>query len=207
MTMQRSTRPRARAWLALLVSSLLVSAAILSPAGSSPTAAAAEGTNTMGIVCTTAGPNPTFNLTTRWGYINLPDGTTAYMWGYSEGNKPFQHPGPVLCVNQGDTVTVILKNGFTATTPKKAPAVSMIFPGQENVTANGVPSQPQFSGTTMTSLAQAAQPGGTVTYSFVADQPGTFLYESGGGQLSSGTPSPYSSPQIQVRMGLFGAFI
>jgi FtsP/CotA-like multicopper oxidase with cupredoxin domain len=60
----------------------------------------------------------------------------------------------------------------------------------------------------MTSLAQAAQPnGGTVTYSFVASKPGTFLYESGGGQLATGTPSPYSSPQVQVRMGLFGALI
>ncbi len=59
-----------------------------------------------------------------------------------------------------------------------------------------MPSQPQFSGTTLTSLAQAAQPGGgTVTYSFVACKPGTFLYESGGGQLTSGTTSPYSSPR------------
>jgi FtsP/CotA-like multicopper oxidase with cupredoxin domain len=194
--------------LALLVSPLLVSGALLSPAGSRPAAAATEGDNTMGVVCTTAGPNPTFNLTTRWGYINLPDGTTAYMWGYSEGTKPFQHPGPVLCVNEGDTVTVILKNGFTGTgAPLKAPAVSLIFPGQENVTANGVPSEPQLTGGALTSLAQAAQPGGTVTYSFVASKPGTFLYESGGGQLATGTPSPYSSPQVQVRMGLFGALI
>lgn len=210
MTMQRFTRPRAaRVWLALLVSPLLVSGIVLSPSGARPAAAATEDTSrTMGIVCTEAGPNPTFNLTTRAGYINLPDGTTAYTWGYSADARPFQHPGPVLCVDEGDTVTVILKNAFTATNPKKAPAVSIIFPGQEGVTANGVPSQPQFSGTTMTSLAQAAQPGGgTVTYSFVAAKPGTFLYESGGGQLATGTPSPYSSPQIQVRMGLFGALI
>ncbi len=32
------------------------------------------------------------------------------MWGYSNGSDAFQHPGPVLCVNQGDTVTVILHN-------------------------------------------------------------------------------------------------
>ena len=41
----------------------------------------------------------------------------------------------------------------------------------------------------------AAANGGTVTYSFVADHPGTFLYESG------------TDPDIQVRMGLFGALI
>ena len=86
--------------------------------------------------------------------------------------------------------------------------MSIVFPGQENVTANGAPSQPQFTGGALTSLAQAAQPnGGTVTYSFTASKPGTFLYESGGGQKTSGTPSLYSSPQVQVRMGLFGALI
>ena len=82
MTMERSTRPRARRWLALLVSPLLVSSVLLSAAFTRPAAAATEATNTMGIACTTAGPNPTFNLTTRSGYINLPDGTTAYKWGY-----------------------------------------------------------------------------------------------------------------------------
>jgi FtsP/CotA-like multicopper oxidase with cupredoxin domain len=60
----------------------------------------------------------------------------------------------------------------------------------------------------LTSLAKPAQPGGgTVTYSFTAGRPGTYLYESGGGQVASGTPSLYSSPQVQVRMGLFGALI
>ena len=69
----------------------------------------------------------------RAGYINLADGTTAYMWGFSEGGKPFQHPGPVLCVNEGDTVTVVLHNSFTHLAQERA-AVSMVFPGQENVT-------------------------------------------------------------------------
>jgi FtsP/CotA-like multicopper oxidase with cupredoxin domain len=210
MTMRRFTRPRAGAWPALAVSSVLVSSVLLSGAAVRPTAAATQSSNPSGIACTTdsgGGTNPTFNLTTKAGYINLPDGTTAYMWGFSEGSRPFQHPGPVLCVNEGDTVTVILKNSFTSTSPKSAPAVSIIFPGQENVLADGAPSQPVFGGTTLTSLAKPAQPdGGTVTYSFVASKPGTYLYESGGGQLTSGT-SYFSSPQVQVRMGLFGALI
>jgi hypothetical protein len=46
-----------------------------------------------------------------------------------------------------------------------------------------------------------------VTYSFTPTKAGTYLYESGGGQVTSGTPSLYSSPQVQVRMGLFGALI
>ena len=143
----------------------------------------------VGIVCTSGTPNPVFDLTTRTGYIKLPDANTAFMWGYSNGSDPFQHPGPVMCVKQGDTVTVILHN----TLPE---ATSIAFPGQQSVLANGVPAQPQFSGTTLASLTDtAAANGGTVTYSFVASQPGTYLYESG------------TNPEKQVRMGLFGALI
>ncbi len=54
--------------------------------------------------------HPIYDLTTKTGYISLPDGNTAFMWGYSAGFDDFQHPGPVLCVNEGDTVTVILHN-------------------------------------------------------------------------------------------------
>ena len=141
---------------------------------------------TDGIVCTTG---PSFNLTTRTGTIGTPDGNVVYMWGYSSGNNAFQHPGPVLCVNEGDTVTLILHN----TLPYD---VSITFPGQENVLADGQPAQPQFSGGVMTSLTNvAAANGGSVTYSFVAARPGTFLYQSG------------TNPAIQVRMGLFGALI
>jgi FtsP/CotA-like multicopper oxidase with cupredoxin domain len=210
MTMQPVTTSRARVGLAAWAAAALVAGTLLAAANPHRASAATEATNAGGIPCTSdasGGTEPTFNLSTRAGYINLADGTTAYMWGYSEGSKPFQHPGPILCVNQGDTVTVILHNTFTTTSPKSAPAVSIVFPGQEGVTADGVPSQPQFSGATLTSLAQAAQPnGGTVTYRFTASRPGTFLYESGGGQLASGS-SFYSSPQVQVRMGLFGALI
>jgi FtsP/CotA-like multicopper oxidase with cupredoxin domain len=190
-TMPRTTQPPARIGLVALISLLLALAALLpSIAGGERVRAADQATNRVGIVCTTSTePNPTFTLTTRSGYILLPDGSTAYMWGYSEGNRPFQHPGPVLCVNQGDTVTVILKNTL------KVP-VSIMFPGQEGVLANGSPAQPQFSAGTLTSLTNAAAAtNGTMTYSFVANRPGTFLYESG------------TDPKIQVRMGLFGALI
>ena len=148
----------------------------------------------VGIVCTTGAGgvagSPIFDLTTRTGYISLPDGNTAFMWGYSSGFDSFQHPGPVLCVNAGDTVTVILHN----TLPE---AASIVFPGQASVLANGTPAQPQLNGAgTMTSLTNtAAASGGTITYSFVASNPGTFLYQSG------------TNPEKQVRMGLFGALI
>ena len=186
------THGRARRGRALLVALLLVSAAAtaLTPA----TPATAETPPRVGIACTTGtggvAESPIFNLTTKTGYISLPDANTAFMWGYSSGFDSFQHPGPVLCVNEGDTVTVILHN----TLPE---ATSIVFPGQRNALANGTPAEPQFNGGgTMTSLTDtAAADGGTVTYSFVASNPGTFLYESG------------TNPEKQVRMGLFGALI
>ncbi|MFN8630970.1 MAG: multicopper oxidase domain-containing protein [Chloroflexota bacterium] len=206
--MQLLTSSRIRAGFAIGMASALAMGALLSDGSARPAAAATEGSNAEGIVCTTsASPNPTFNLYTRDGYINLADGTTAYMWGFSEGSHGFQHPGPTLCVTEGDTVTVILHNTFTSTAPKSAPAVSIVFPGQDGVTADGAPSQPVFTSGALTSLAKPAQPnGGTVTYQFTASHAGTFLYESGGGQLTSGS-SLYSSPQVQVRMGLFGALV
>ena len=175
----------------LLVAGALVcaSAAALVPA--SP--ATADAPPRVGIACTpgsggVAG-SPIFNLTTKTGYISLPDGNTAFMWGYSSGFDGFQHPGPVLCVNAGDTVTVILHN--TLVDP-----VSIVFPGQTGVLADGTTSQPELSAGRITSLTKTAAPAtGTVTYSFVASKPGTYLYESG------------TDPEKQVRMGLFGALI
>jgi FtsP/CotA-like multicopper oxidase with cupredoxin domain len=140
----------------------------------------------VGIVCTYG---PSFSLDAKSGYIALADGNTMYMWSYAPSGGAFQYPAPVLCVNEGDTVTVVLHNTL-------AEAVSIMFPGQENVMANGTPAQPQFSGATLTSLTNVAPAsGGSVTYSFVASKPGTYLYESG------------TSPEKQVRMGLASVLI
>jgi hypothetical protein len=150
--------------------------------------AAAQTLPPVGIICTD-GPN--FILTTTSGYIGTPDDNVVYMWGYAEGSSAFQHPSPVLCVNEGDTVTVILQN----TLPED---VSIMFPGQDEVLADGAPVQPQFDGTTgeLISLANVAPAnGGSVTYSFTASNPGTFVYQSG------------TNPDVQVRMGLFGVLI
>jgi FtsP/CotA-like multicopper oxidase with cupredoxin domain len=170
-----------RLGLALLTSGLT----LLLPSGAAQAAPPA-----VGVACTTStSPNPTFTLDATVGYIQLPDSNTMYMWGYAQGGA-FQHPGPVLCVNEGDTVTVILNNTLTED-------VSIMFPGQEAVQANGAPAQPQFNGTgTLTSLTDvAAAGGGSVSYTFVATHPGSFIYESG------------TNPQKQVRMGLFGALV
>jgi FtsP/CotA-like multicopper oxidase with cupredoxin domain len=142
-----------------------------------------------GMVCTT-NPTATFSLTAKEGTISTPDGNIVYMWGFSEGDNPYQHPGPVLCVNEGDTVTVVVNNTL-------GHAVSLVFPGQENVMANGLPSQPVFDGAgNLVSLApMAGANGGSATYQFVAVKPGTYLYESG------------TEPAVQVNMGLFGALV
>jgi FtsP/CotA-like multicopper oxidase with cupredoxin domain len=186
----RTTRRSLRRTLALTAAAL---ATVAATAVTQVAPATADPPPRTGIVCTTGGDaagQPVFDLTTRTGYIDLPDGNTMFMWGYSNGFDPFQHPGPVLCVNEGDTVTVILHNTLPEPT-------SIVFPGQDDVQANGVPSQPQTDGGgMMTSLAPgAAALGGTMTYTFTAGRPGTFLYEAG------------TNPEKQVRMGLFGALI
>ncbi|MEW6402907.1 MAG: multicopper oxidase domain-containing protein [Chloroflexota bacterium] len=146
----------------------------------------AQGPQSEGMVCTTG---PSFTLTSHDGYIGTPDGNVVYMWGLSSGADEFQYPGPVLCVNEGDTVSIVLHNTFNRD-------ISLIFPGQENVLADGQPDGPVFNGSDLVSLAKVAPAnGGSVTYSFVASQPGTYLYQSG------------TDPEIQVPMGLFGAIV
>ncbi len=143
-----------------------------------------------GLVCTT-NPSNTFTLTAKSGTVSLPDGNIVPVWSYAPGAMHgFQYPGPVLCVDQGATVTVVLHNDLPAD-------VSIVFPGQENVLADGAPAQPVFDGQgNLISLVKpAAASGGSVTYSFVASEPGTYLYYSG------------TDPVRQVRMGLAGALI
>ena len=173
----------------------LVWLAVVALAGAQPATADTPAPRPrVGIVCTDGSGglagNPVFDLTTRTGYISLPDGNTAFMWGYSNGFDGFQHPGPVLCVHEGDQVTVILHN----TLPDPS---SIVFPGQESVLADGRPTAPVLdtAGRATSLTPTAAATGGTVTYTFTADHPGTFLYESG------------TDPDKQVRMGLFGALL
>ena len=152
---------------AALVAALGVTAATTF-AGSPASPAVAQTPPAVGIVCTTGtSPTPTFNLTTSSGYISLPDDNAVLMYGFSIGG--FAVPAPrqsALCVNEGDTVTVTLENHLAVDT-------SITFPGQVDVLANGVAATPQFSGLTLTSATNvAAANGGTVTYSFVASDPG-----------------------------------
>jgi hypothetical protein len=131
----------------------------------------------LGLVCLNG---PTFSLTATTGIIQTPDGNSVFMWSYADSSGQFQYPGPFLCVTQGQTVTI----NFTNNLPE---ASSIIFPGQEAVTATG--------GTPGLLTTEAAAGGGTVIYSFLASEPGTYLYESG------------SDISKQVEMGLYGGLI
>lgn len=157
---------------------------------SKPDVHAAIASGPSGIVCTTSSsPNASFTLTAKAGMISMPDGNSIYSWSYASDNSDFQFPGPVLCVNQGDTVTIILNNQLPE-------ATSLMVLGIENLQANGVLAQPEFTAGSLTSLiTSAAANGGSATYSFVASKPGTYLYESG------------TDVGKQVQMGLYGALV
>jgi hypothetical protein len=142
-----------------------------------------------GLRCESNAAN-TFSLDARSGYVATPDGNSIYMWSYASATKGFQLPGPMLCVDSGVQVTVILHN----TLPE---ATSIVFSGQHQQKANGHPTQPQVDGTgQLTSLTDAAPAtNGSVTYTFTAGSPGTYLYESG------------TDVAKQREMGLTGALV
>jgi len=206
--MVRRAAHRMRWHLPLIAVTGLV--ASFAPLGATGAAHAASG-QTEGLACAlgstapggatghtpaTPGTHPSFVLTATDGYVLTPDGNSIYDWGYANANGSFQEPGPVLCVHEGDTVTVTLRNTLPVDT-------SIVFQGITGVTADGAPSVPDVVDNSLTKVAprnpaskpNAGQPGGEVTYSFVASKPGTFSYESG------------TDPQIQVQMGLSGVLV
>ncbi len=141
---------------------------------------------------------PTFYLTAQPAYLNQPDGSSVYSWGYGcdpahapAGFLPtaianpacnsMQVPGPTLIVHEGDVVTVNLLNGL----PTAAGNTSILFPGFSVSTTGGVAGL----------LTQEAVPAGTVSYTFTANTPGTHAYYSG------------TQGDLQVEMGLYGAVI
>jgi len=123
-------------------------------------------------------PGPNFTLTAKDGYISAGDGNSLYFWGYANGAGPAQYVGPTLIVNQGQVVTVTLNNELPVPT-------SIVFPGQMVTNSGGV----------VGLLAKEATPGDSVTYGFVATEPGSYTYYSG------------TQPDLQVEMGLVGALI
>jgi FtsP/CotA-like multicopper oxidase with cupredoxin domain len=184
----------------LLLGAVVVSTSLMGPVAN----AAVPGiTGWSGTSTTTAG----FYLNAMDGYTSQPDGASIYTWGYgctnasapgylpnSIGTKQgancpaMQLPGPTMIVNQGDTVTVTLTNNL----PVAAGTTSILFPGFDVKSTNGVPG-------VLTQEAPNASCGSagcnTVTYTFVATTPGTHSYYSG------------TQGDLQVELGLYGAIV
>jgi FtsP/CotA-like multicopper oxidase with cupredoxin domain len=141
----------------------------------------------------------TFNMTAKVDHVSTADGGSVMLWGYADDDNladfgtRAQYPAPTMIVNQGDTVTIKLKNALSVTAGT-VPNVSMVFPGQD-VTATC------FNGGTDTSCVdgaltmEAGTDGDVVSYTFTASNAGTYTYHSG------------TNPGLQVEMGLTGALI
>jgi manganese oxidase len=137
---------------------------------------------------------PTFNLTAKADYITAGDGASLLTWGYASNDSgPFpgvmQYPGPTMIVTEGEQVTINLSNELPM-------PVSMVFPGQSGVTTSCDGVVPVGTPGLLTCEAPADSAATTtVTYTFTASHPGTYLYHSG------------TRPDLQVEMGLVGAII
>jgi len=162
---------------------------------------------------------PTFNLNAADMRSNQPNGKSVYTWGYGCAAAPAgfapqwippplancpaaQIPGPTLIVNEGDLVTVVLKNSL----PAAAGNTSILFPGFQvcagTIAASSITAAnpagtcaPSAANGVAGLLTQEAVSGGTVSYQFVATSPGTHSYYSG------------TQADVQVEMGLFGALV
>jgi len=136
-----------------------------------------------------------FNLYAFPFNINLPEGSSMYMWGFGDmdagtnathaagnGYSLPQYPAPTLIVNAGDTVTINVTNFGVPD------AVSLVVTGHNVVASGGVDGL----------VTKAAEAGGSaVSYSFTALEPGTYVYHSLNG----------SNPGLHAEMGLQGALI
>lgn len=131
-------------------------------------------------------PTPVFNLVAGTGSITAGDGNSIFMWLYGvEGGAP-QYPGPTIIVNQGDTVTINLKNRLPVPTSLVIDGISIVATAA--ITGTDLPGL-------LTREVAADNGASTVAYTFTASQPGTYLYHSG------------TNPPLQVDMGLVGAII
>jgi FtsP/CotA-like multicopper oxidase with cupredoxin domain len=194
----RSSRRRWMRRLGMLPIAGLLAIAATAPL---PTAAHAGDVSENGIkpVCDSSGPGDAhYVLTAKDGYILTPDLDSVYMWSYANGSGPFQYPGAMLCVNEGDTVTITLQNQLPV--PTSLNVIGMTgetFSGVDAAdnTAFSGPATPNADDLKAGNLMPSVAAGAAGTYTFIAAHAGTYLYESG------------TSPQLQDQMGLVGALI
>ena len=140
-----------------------------------------------------------FNLYAYPFYMDLPDGSSLYMWGFGDmdsgagathpegaGYSLPQYPAPTLIVTEGETVTINLIN-YGVSDP-----VSMVIAGHP-VSADCLATYTCVDGL----LTKAANISEGVSYTFTAGSPGTYVYHSLDG----------TNPGLHAEMGLQGVLI
>jgi hypothetical protein len=128
----------------------------------------------------------------------LPDGTSVPVWGYALGGATNgvctttpTLPGPRLTVTDG-TLTVNLTN--TLSEPTSIVVTGLGMPAGSSPTWNDGTTGPRANtDQRVRSFGLEAPAGGSQSYTFNVDRPGSFVYHSG------------TLPQKQVYMGLYGA--
>lgn len=119
------------------------------------------------------------------GSATMPGAVSVPIWGFGAPTTPGDCttataglPGPTLTVDEGDTVTINVTNALPVGTVEVPHTVSFEIPG---VTFDAGPTD--------------AAVGASVSVTFTASAPGTYLYQSGG------------DAGRQEAMGLYGALI
>lgn len=142
----------------------------------------------------------TFNLFAFPFNMNLPDGSSVHMWGFGDmdaganathpegvGYGLPQYPAPTLIVNEGDAVTINVTN---AGVPQP---VSIVVSGHRVSATEIAPGDGDDGGL----LTEEAAVDETVSYTFTANEAGTYVYHSLGG----------SNPGLHAEMGLQGVLV
>jgi hypothetical protein len=110
--------------------------------------------------CTVTGASAVCDLWAKAGTLGLPGIATpgtVPIWGFASTDAgPATAPGPVLVVDEGAAVTIVLHNGLAKPLSLAVPAITGLIPD-----------------------TAGAAPGGTKPYTFTAGRPGTYLYEAG----------------------------
>jgi FtsP/CotA-like multicopper oxidase with cupredoxin domain len=126
--------------------------------------------------------DPVIDLCATDGNVNLPGGVTVPVWGFvlkgaladcSDVLHTATLPGPVLHLAEGDPVTLNVTNALPGTHTLAVEIPGINFDPGDNT----------------------ATPGATVTRTFIASAPGTYLYQSVG------------DGERQTAMGLYGAMV
>lgn len=142
------------------------------------TASAPEGSTTERPAKITTPPsiiqNNQINLVAQTSYLEIEKGKYLPVWTFNNSV-----PGPQVEVTEGDTVTIHLKNQLKV--PIALHVHGVVLPNQ----MDGVPGMTQ----------DAIQPGASFTYTFKANQAGTYWYHSHQDSLN------------QIGKGLYGSFI